>query len=217
MKKIIHVSVALLAVFVIGFSAVSVSALESHNELEARITELRAVHADLKAQVEAGDITIEEAREQWHALIAELRAEKDAFFEKKRAQIEDRYETLAERNPERAEILKEHIDAMLTRHQERVEERAELRAKVEVGEITRKEAREMKVDFVKDQHEKYQTIREDLRDKRQDLRDERMEDRKENRDEYQLPPFRPATGSTRPVEVNPLGVRGAFQVGVDAE
>ena len=181
--KIIAVGVFALALVLGGQAMAQETDANAEVTVDARISELRAIHADLKAQVEAGTLTVEEAREKWQALIAEARTEKEAFFEKKRAQIEDRYQQMVENNPERAEIFKEHIEGMRDRHQARVEKRTELRAKVEAGEITRQDANRMRVEFVKTQRDNFQELRANVKEKRQDLRERRQDNRSDIRDE----------------------------------
>lgn len=167
-------SIILLA---LTLSTSSVSAIETDAELAVRISALRTAYVELKAEVDAGTLTQEEARAQWQLLIDEVRAEKEAFFEEKRAQIEVRLEAVEEKNPERAALIKQRIDAMKERQEERAEKRVELRAQIESGEITRQEANKVRVDFVKDQHEQYLELRANLKDQRLELRNGNIENR----------------------------------------
>lgn len=175
--KYTHILFSTLLIGTFAISGFSVSALETEAELQMKITNLREIHAELKAEVDAGTLSKEDARARWHNLLEEARAEKEAFFEKKRAEIEARYEIILEKNPERAEIFKEHIDAMKERHEARVEERAELRAKVEAGEITRQEANTMRVEFIKNQQHNFQELKADLKERRMHFQEQNAEAR----------------------------------------
>ena len=172
LTTIIAGSLVALAFLALGSPAY---AFESAADIQARLTELREIHADLKAQVEAGDITVEEAREKWHALLAETRAEKDAYFEEKMQQVRDRYEVIAERNPEAAELLKERIDLAKQRRDEHLAKREELRDQIESGDITRDEARQERLEFYQDQRAIYQEARQDIRDRARELRGEEFD------------------------------------------
>lgn len=165
--KLIIGSVFALALLISGPQAF---AQEDTSSLRDKIAELRETHKDLKAQVEAGELTAEEARAQWQDMMAEVRAEKEAHFEAKIERVEAKYAEILENNPERAAIFKEHIDAVKERREEAVEKRNELRSKVESGEITRKEATQMRVEFAKTQKEKFQDIRNSVKEKRNDYR-----------------------------------------------
>ncbi|MCA9352539.1 hypothetical protein KC901_03530 [Patescibacteria group bacterium] len=201
MKRITLITRTLALALVFGIGVHTVMAIETDAELQTRIAELRQSHADLKAQVEAGELTVEEARETWRTLLEEARAEKEAFFETKRQQIEDRYEQMVENNPERAEIFKQHINAMRDRHEARVENRAELRAQVAAGEITRQEANNMRVEFVQQQRDNAREFRADLKEQRQERRDEFMESRDDRLDRELTRPVDPIRpDGTRPVE-----------------
>ena len=190
MSNLTLVSRALLVALALGLGVHTVMAIETDVELQTRIAELRQAHADLKAQIEAGELTVEEAR-----------AEKEVFFENKRQQIENRYKQLVENNPERAEIFKEHIDAMRDRHEARVENRVELRAQIEAGEITRQEANKMRVEFVQQQRDDAREFRADLQEKRQEFRDNFVESRDDRLDRELVRPIDPLRpDGTRPVE-----------------
>lgn len=164
--KYTHILFSVLLAGVFALSAFPALAIDTEAELHVKITNLREIHAELKAEVDTGTLSKEDARARWHNLLEEARAEKEAFFEKKRAEIEARYEGMLENNPERAELFKEHIDAMKERHEARVEERAELKAKIEAGEITRKEANTLRVDFIQNQQQNFQKLKADLKERR---------------------------------------------------
>tara|TARA_B100001179_G_scaffold230831_1_gene219290 strand:- start:573 stop:1406 length:834 start_codon:yes stop_codon:yes gene_type:complete len=175
--KYTHILFSTLLIGAFGISGFSVSALETEAELQMKITNLREIHAELKAEVDAGTLSKEDARARWYELLEEARAEKEAFFEKKRAQIEARYKAMLENNPERAEIFKEHIDAMKERHEARVEEHAELKAKIETGEITRQEANTLRVEFIKNQQNNFKELKADLKERRMHFQEQNAEAR----------------------------------------
>ena len=190
MKHITKIIVAGAFAFAIMFGAAHSYAQEDVATIQNRIAELRETHKELKAQVQAGEITAEEARATWQDLVAKARAQKEAFFEARIERVEAKYQQLLENNPERAEIFKEHIDAARKRHGEIVAKRDELRAKVDSGEVTQQEANRMRIDFMKEQRNKFQEIRADVQAKRKKLRDSRPDTA-----------VRPANG-TRPVGAN---------------
>lgn len=185
MKKITHIIITTAFALVMIFGAHQTFAQENTLNLQAKMAELRETHADLKAQVEAGTLTKEEAREQWKEIISEARAEKEAFFEEKMKKINAKYEELLKKNPERAALLKERIDSANKRREEAQEKREELRAKVESGEITKAEARQAKIDFVKTQRDAYTATREDIKERGTELREERKLELEQKRIERQ--------------------------------
>ncbi len=164
-----------LLVCALTLGAQGVSAQGGGSSLQGRVAEMRQAHADLKAQVEAGDITREEARSAWQSMIAELRAEKEAHFEAKRKRIEAKYQDLLEKNPERAAVIKEHLDAAEARRAEAQEQREAIRAQVESGEITKQEARTQKMELLRTQREAAQNFRSNIKEKREEFQAKREE------------------------------------------
>jgi polyhydroxyalkanoate synthesis regulator phasin len=141
--------------------------------LKQEAQELRETHKELKAQVSAGEITKEEARAEWKELIESFRDKKESFFNDRIEKIQEKYKEVLETNPERAEMIKERIDLAKERHSNAAEKRDELRAQVTAGEITKEEAREQRVDFVKAQKADAKDLRDRFQEKRQELRDNR--------------------------------------------
>lgn len=109
-----------------------------------RMQELQTIHAELKEQVNAGEITREEAIAEWQSLIADLRTEKDRLIEERKADIENRVTTaiakLEAEDPEKAEALAARYEEVLARRADYQAERSAIRAQIEAGEITREEA-----------------------------------------------------------------------------
>lgn len=166
--------VAAIAVTMMATGASAVSADDhTDNELKAKIMEMRAAHADLKAQVEAGEITQEEARETWKGMVEEIKAEKQAHFEARKAKVEAKYQELLGSDPERAEKLKERMDAAEARRTEHQAKKAEIKAQVESGEITKQQAMEMKKEHMQERKAAVQ--------ERKANRAEQKEMRKENK------------------------------------
>ena len=152
----------------LAFGALSASAETTDvSALREKMASLRETHAELKAQVEAGEITKDEAKEQWQELIAGVRSEKEALFEARMEKIQEKYESLLETDPERAEALQERIENAQARRAEMEEKRAELKAQVEAGEITRQEAFEIKKEYLQEQREAYGEAREKFKSRRE--------------------------------------------------
>lgn len=104
-------------------------------EIKAQIQELREEHQELKAQVEAGDITKEEARESWKASLAEIRAAKEAYFADRMENMKEKYENLAENHPELAERIRNRFEKKQEERETRNAERKTLHESLRSGEI----------------------------------------------------------------------------------
>jgi hypothetical protein len=144
-------------------------AQENSKILRNNISELREIHKDMKVQVGAGKLSVEDARARWEALVAQARAEKEAFFSVKMNQIEVKYQEVLERNPERAALLKEYIDMAKERRDKTSDKRVELEVKIKSGDITKKEARQQKIEFAKTQRDDFQEIKNNLQKKRREI------------------------------------------------
>ena len=114
------------------------------------ISDLRAQHAELRAQVESGEITREEANQEWKELVGDARVRKDNHYRKRLANVEEKIVQLAETNPERAEALQDRLDSANERRAEHQAERALIMEQLQNGEITREEARELKSEHTMD-------------------------------------------------------------------
>ena len=157
MKKILT-STIVAFVFLLG---VPVFAQMEGFDISALAQELGDEHAALLEQVEAGEITKEEAYNAWQELVDELRTEKDKYFNNRMEAIQEKIEMIAEKNPERAAVLEEKMTTAQERRQERTQMRSQIREQVQSGEITREQAR---VRFGELQSEAQQTrimLRED--------------------------------------------------------
>ena len=110
-------------------------------EIRAEIQELKAYLADLREQVKNGELTQDEAKEAWKAAVAELREKKDALFQGLMDHAKEKYDRLAENNPELAEAIKNRFEGFKAARQERHERFKELRESLGEGEMTRDEFR----------------------------------------------------------------------------
>ncbi len=159
----------------------------SNQDWKAKIEAAKAEKAELRAQVEAGEITKEEARTQWAEKIAALRAEKEARFQARVDNIKARIAIIAEENPERAAEMTSRLDKALSRREASKAARADIKSKVESGEMTREEAKEaMKAQRASDKEARAETraeTRADYKDQKSKMRKEQAEDRKAYRED----------------------------------
>ena len=170
MKKTIKIAAVTTLALMMSFIASSAFAQTDEESLQTRTIELRETHQELKAQVDAGEITKEEAQAEWKELLEAFRTEKEAFVQERMEKIESKYQEVLEKNPEAAALLKERMDAASERRAIVTEKRDEIRAQVESGEITKSEARIQKNDLAKTQKEVYQSIRSDIQERRDNLK-----------------------------------------------
>lgn len=167
MKAKITIIGLALAFFLASGAIASAQGISS--EMQDFISGLRAQHADLKAQVEAGDMTKEEARALWATAKEEAQVVKEAHFTARLAKTQERIAQVALKNPERALELQERSDAMVERRTERHAKLDVIRTRVQSGEITREEARETVSGIRAEQtlnREEYQQKREERRAQR---------------------------------------------------
>ena len=171
MKKIIvgFVAVALLATAVPAFAQ-----SETGADMQSIVSRLRTAHQELKAQVNAGEITREEAHSKWLQMIADARAKKDAHYADRMAKAKAKIEKIAEKNPERAAQLRERVDNIARQRASLRAERESITDGVMNGEINREEAHRLRTDIRQEQAEKKARI-ETQRAERQAQRDERRE------------------------------------------
>jgi len=175
--------VLVISAMLIGFTTLQVMAQDEDaavEEVTQEVNNLRAQHSALKAQVDAGEITKEEARAQWKALIDEVRGKKKAAFDRRIERIQTRYERIAERNPELAEKLRTRIDSAHSRRTEVAENRRVLNQRVRDGEVTREEARTIHRDNAQAVREKMAEVKTNIQETREGIR-ERREERRDGR------------------------------------
>lgn len=172
-----------VSALLMGLTTLYVSAQDAEDdsvveEIAQEINGLRAKHSALKAQVDTGEITAEEARAQWQVMIDDVRGKKKAAFDNRIDKIQARYERIYERNPELAEKLKARIESAHSRRVEVAENRRVLNQRVRDGDITREEAREMHLEnarAMKERMEAEQATRIEQREVIQENRQERRE------------------------------------------
>jgi hypothetical protein len=168
MKNIIKITTSVFAIILVFTQVWSAQALSTAAELQAKISALREVHVELKAQVQTGILDIEDARNRWQNLVQEIRVEKEELFKQRMQNIQEKYENFADKNPERAELVKERIDASIERRTEIQSKRIELQAQVQAGAITHRESLQIKKDFLDNERKKIQNIRQSIDEKRQE-------------------------------------------------
>ena len=129
-------------------------------------TNLRAQHQELKVQVDAGEITREEARSTWQAVIAEARAAADVRFAEHMSNIQAKVEQISEKNSERATELQTQVEAAVEHRDSIKGRRAAIFEQVKGGEINREEAKEMNSE-IRTEQEAYRATLQVQREERQ--------------------------------------------------
>ncbi len=163
--------------------ATATSALaDDSSDWKSKMADLREQHSELKAQVESGEITKDEARETWTSIMKGVRAEKDSHFESRMDEARERAEKIAERNPERAAALQQRIVDATQRREEVKVEREELRQKVESGEITKEELKVIREEKKEEFNERKEEVKEE-REARKAEFEAKREEQKEAREE----------------------------------
>jgi predicted nuclease with TOPRIM domain len=113
-----------------------------------KIGELIEKQKELKNQIDAGEISIEEAQEEWKKLVDDLRAEKEDKFSKKFQSIKVRAKILKALHPAYESWIIERVSEAQARKIEYQKSRLEVSRQLLDGEITREEAREKHKEFI---------------------------------------------------------------------
>lgn len=125
--------------------------------IKSQIEVLKLEKTELKAQVESGEITREEAKEIWSDKITEIRAAKEAAFETRLETIKTKFAEKAAENPEYSEQINARLEKITTMASEQKAEaqafRAEIKAKIQAGELTREEIKEVVQEKIEEQKE----------------------------------------------------------------
>lgn len=160
MKKAIigFMVVALLMTGLTAFAQTDIASTTDTTDTDTNFRDLmarlRATHQDLKAQVDAGKITKEEARVKWIEMITDVQAKKEAHYNDRIAKAKDRIEKIAEKNPEKAAELQERIDAIAEHRASLKIERESIAEQVRNGEISREEAHRLRAEILREQAER---------------------------------------------------------------
>ena len=176
-KKIAAAMFATIAV--LGMAAGSVFAQTDAADIRAQIADLKEEHKEMRAQVEAGELTKEEAIDMWSEKVQELRTLKDQLFDGRVEKLNERYEAIAKNNPERAEALQDFISEMKERRESVKAEREALHAAIMAGEITREEAREQKKALYEQRKAEREEMREEFKERKEVFKAENAEKREE--------------------------------------
>lgn len=113
-----------------------------NTEIKAELDALKTLGQELRAQIDAGEITLDEARATWREEMEKVRELKHEYFSERLEDARVRYEGLAENNPELAEKIKERFETMRTEREADMKERQALRDSLAAGEISGDEFRE---------------------------------------------------------------------------
>lgn len=138
-KNIIKAFFAII--FVLGsYAGVSYAQEMDIEQVIVEIQELRFEQTELRLQIEAGEITREEAQDKWQERIDEIRLLKDEVFEEKTNRLQERYKDALEKNPDRAETMNNYINTLHENRVEMSQKRKALGESLFAEEITREEA-----------------------------------------------------------------------------
>jgi len=137
MKNILAGTAALVMLFT---ATPSVFAQDDTFDVRSVVQNLQEEYDSLKAQVDSGDMTVEEALELWQGVMDEAWAQKEAFFEARMGRLVSRIETVAEDDADRATLLEEQLATL----QERRQQRLEIHTKLRSGEINFEEAQQLR-------------------------------------------------------------------------
>ncbi len=132
-----------VAAVMILFAAVPVFAQTDTFDVHALVQELQVQYDALKEQVDAGDMTAEEALAQWQVIMDDAWAQKEAFFDARLERVQSRIEAVAGDDEERAALLEDQLTTL----KERRQERAEIHTKLRNGEITLEEAQQLRTEL----------------------------------------------------------------------
>ena len=184
MKKIFKTTVLFVSVF-----ALSVMAQQDTQSLKDKAQGLREQHQELKVQVDAGILTKEDARATWQELIEIFRAEKDSYIKERVQKVKQRYDAVSENNPERAELIKQRMGAFEKRRIERKEKHEDIKVKIKSGELSRKDAIEIKQEFRKSQSDvikdSFRALKQQDLQLQRDQKGETLEVRAERREVFE--------------------------------
>ncbi|MBN2306646.1 hypothetical protein JXD20_01560 [Candidatus Peregrinibacteria bacterium] len=180
-------ALALALTFVMPVTALAEdapAATDPVDEIRAEIQELRNYLTELREQVQNGELTKEEAKEAWKTTLAEIREKKEALFQDMMDKAEQKYENLAENNPELAEAIRNRFEGFTAARTERHERFKELRESFDNGEMDRGQyrlgIREAHQEFKAKRLEHKEQFRSFIQDRREQLRERRgMDDSEE--------------------------------------
>ncbi len=141
---------------------------ETGAELQAIVAGLRAEHQSLKAQVDAGEITKEEAHAIWQARIKEVRVAKEEHYAARMEKAQARIARISEKNPEVGAKLQTRLDESVAKRAAWKAELGGIREQIKSGEITREQAQEIRAEVRSEQKD----YKADLKIKRDQLRAE---------------------------------------------
>ena len=161
-----------------SIALVSVSASTDVQAIQMAIAGLATEYNKLKAQVVSGQITKEQARSTWQALVEKVRSAKKEVFTKRVERLDQKVKEISEKNPERASLISEKMNAIKDRRTEVEAKRMETKEKVKAGTMTREEAlKERKDLFI----QKTAVIKE-VRNEAKEMRAENKSENNEKRD-----------------------------------
>jgi len=143
-------------------------------DLKTQIEALREERKEIKAKVESGEMTKEEAKVLWAEKMTAIRAAKEAAFNTRITNIQEKFKKRAEENPDKAEVIKAHMtevnEFITTQRKAAKAFNEDLRAKMKSGEMTREEGKQLR-------SEKHEELKEVRQAKREEFKEERKEER----------------------------------------
>lgn len=157
-----HIAINLLSVSLLVLGLQVQAQSETGSKMQELISNLRAQHQELKAQVTAGEITKEEAHATWQELLAEAKAQKEEYFADRVAKAEARIADLETKRPELAEQIRKRVEVLKSNREAAQAERERIRTQVQNQEITREEAMQLRRDLQTNIIEQRQEIRSEF-------------------------------------------------------
>lgn len=144
MKNLIQLS--LLGILILPFMVSAQS--DETVDLKARIEQMKTEKEVIKASIQSGEMTKENAQSLWAEKINELRSLKESVFKARINKLDQKFKDRAERHPEYAEEIEARRASVTTLIQSQRESAkafwAELKEKRKNGELTREEIKTLR-------------------------------------------------------------------------
>ncbi|MBU0982087.1 hypothetical protein KKC94_05345 [Patescibacteria group bacterium] len=137
------------------------------------ISDMQTKHEELKAQVDAGELTKEEALDTWYGLLDEARADIQSHFDDRMVKAQERLHNLEAIDPEKAAELQARFDIVTGRRAQMLAERNRIVEQLMNGEITRVEAQQMRITIRQQQLDNIADVRQTMQDRRETRRSNR--------------------------------------------
>jgi len=164
------------SVFVVGILISSVAYAQTQNldDIKTQIQLLKQERAELRVQIESGEITKEVAISLLQPKIDVLKELKNSYFESKIKSINEKISVVAEKNPERAEMLSQFITNLSNNRNIMKDERLKLHNAIKAGEISREDAQVSRANIHQSFKNEGLEIRNTLKANRESLEQNRL-------------------------------------------